>query len=174
MRNREDPGWRNVAEILRRLEDVRKDHGSSVATSVSGQASSSSGSAERSPKGSASRDLLEGDYVRAVIDCYLWLPGTSTVTSRHDRRCAQELYRRGVSLEVVKGAMVVAVARRTLRRSSDPLPRIRAVHYFLPVVEEMLEFPCDPGYVQYLEHHLRPLAAAKAAQNNARQSNPSS
>jgi hypothetical protein len=64
--------------------------------------------------------------------------------------------------------MVVAVARRTFRRG-DPLPRVRAVHYFMPVVEELLEFPCDPGYVQYLERQMRPLADAKAAQSGGKQ-----
>jgi hypothetical protein len=101
------------------------------------------------------------------------LPGTSSVTSRHDRRCVEQLYRRGVPLEVVTSALVVAVARRTFRRGRDPLPRVRAVSYFLPVVEEMLEFPCDPGYVQYLEHLLRPLATAKAAESGQRRSGPS-
>ena len=171
MRDREDPGWMKVAEVLQRIENMQKGHGSCVASAVGSQVSSSSGSAERSPKESGSRDPLERDYVRAVLDCYLWLPGTSSVTSRHDRRCAQQLYRRGVSIEVVMSAMVVAVARRTFRQGAS-LPRVRAVHYFLPVVEEMLEFPCDPGYVQYLEYQLRPLAEAKFAGGTP--SNPSS
>lgn len=162
MRNREDPGWKRVAEVLQRIARTHEDDRSFVVSAVSGQVSSSSGSAERRPKESGSRDPPERDYVRAVLDCYLWLPETSSVTSRHDQRCAQQLYRRGVPLEVVRSAMVVAVARRTFRRGG-PLPRVRAVHYFLPVVEEMLEFPCDPGYVQYLEHQLRRLAAAKLA-----------
>ena len=160
MGNREDPGWKRVAEVLQRIARTHEDDRSSAVSAVSGQVSSSSGSAKRRPKESGSRDPLERDYVRAVLDCYLWLPGTSSVTSRHDRRCAQQLYRRGVPLEVVRSAMVVAVARRTFRRGG-PLPRVRAVHYFLPVVEEMLESPCDPGYVQYLEQLLRRLAAAK-------------
>jgi len=63
-------------------------------------------------------------------------------------------------LEVVRGAMVVAVARRTFRRG-DPLPRVRALHFFLPVIDELLEFPCEPGYVRYLEHKLQPLIAEK-------------
>jgi hypothetical protein len=162
MRNREDPGWKRVAEVLERIAKTHEDDRSSVVSAVSGQVSSSSGSAERRPKESESSDPLERDYVEAVLDCYLRLPGTSSVTSRYDRRCAQQLYRRGVPLEVVRSAMVVAVARRTFRRGG-PLPRVRAVHYFMPVIEEMLEFPCDPGYVQYLEQQLRPLAAAKLA-----------
>jgi hypothetical protein len=56
-------------------------------------------------------------------------------------------------LEVVESAMVVAVARRTFRRG-DPLPRIRALHFFLPVIEELLEVPCGPDYVQYLRNKL--------------------
>jgi len=99
--------------------------------------------------------------VRAVLECYLWLPGTAAITSRHDRKCAQALFRRGVPLDLVKSAMVVAVARRTFRKGG-PLPRVRAVHYFLPIVEELLESSCDPGYVQYLETKLVPLANAKA------------
>lgn len=100
------------------------------------------------------------EYVQAVLERYLWLPGTGTVTSRHDRRCARALFRQGVALDVVRNAMVVAVARRTFRAGA-PLPRVRALHYFLPVVLELLESPVDPGWVQHLERKLRPLAAAK-------------
>jgi hypothetical protein len=139
----------------------------SDASAASAPASSSSASAEIIPRESESNDPEERDYVRAILDCYLWLPGTACVVSRHDRRCAQQLYRRGIPLVIVRSAMLVAVARRTFR-SGDPLPRVRAVHYFLPVVEEMQESPCDPGYVQYLESQLRPLAAAKAAELDRR------
>ena len=69
---------------------------------------------------------------------------------------------RGIPLELVKSAMVVAIARRTFR-TGDPLPRVRALHFFVPVVEELLETPCDPGYVEYLEQRLWPLAAEKGA-----------
>jgi hypothetical protein len=69
-------------------------------------------------------------------------------------------------LEVVKGAMAVAVARRTFRQGNT-LPRVRALHFFLPVIDELLEVPCEPGYVRYLEHKLRPLAVAKIAEGKA-------
>ena len=59
----------------------------------------------------------------------------------------------GAFLSTWSKAMVVAVARRTFRRG-DRLPRIRALHFFLPVIEEVLEVPCDPGYVQYLKGRL--------------------
>jgi hypothetical protein len=97
-----------------------------------------------------------------VLECYLSLPGTSSTTSRHDRRCAEEWFRRGVSLAAVRSAMALATARRTLR-SGDPLPRVRAVHYFRPVVEEVLETSYDPGYIEYLWQQLRPHMEAKQA-----------
>jgi hypothetical protein len=83
------------------------------------------------------------------------------LTSRHDRRHAKRLFERGVPLTVVKTAMIVAVARRTFR-TGDPLPPIRAVAYFGPVVEEVLELAPDPGYVRHLMDRLRPWAHAKS------------
>jgi hypothetical protein len=62
--------------------------------------------------------------------------------------------------------MVLAVARRTFRQG-HPLPRVRALHFFLPVIDELLEVPCEPGYARYLEQKLRPLAAAKVAERKA-------
>lgn len=173
MRGRENQGsWQQAAEILRQIASAHEGRRSHAAWCVGEQESSSSGSAAQRPKERGTSNLAEREYVQAVLDCYLWLPGTASVISRHDRRCAQGLFRRGVPLEVVKSAMLVAVARRTLRRD-DPLPRVRAVHYFLPAVEELLEFPCDPGYVRYLEHKLRPLAAAKVAVTAGSRAGPS-
>ena len=173
MRGGEDRAWEKVAEVLRRIASAKEDRGCPAASSARKRVWSSSGSAGSTRKESASGDPAERDYVRAVLECYLWLPGTASVTSRHDRKCAQALFRRGVPLELVKTAMLVAVARRTFR-SGGPLPRVRAVHFFLPVVEELLETPVAPGYVQYLEHKLRPLAAAKPNAGGGPPSSPSS
>lgn len=173
MRGDENQGWDRVAEVLRRIASAKEGRGGPVASSASEPASSASASAASTPKESVSGDPAERDYVRAVLDCYLWLPGTASITSRHDRKCAQALFRRGVPLELVKTAMVVAVARRTFR-SGGPPPRVRAVHYFLPVVEELLESPVAPGYVQYLEDLLRPLAAAKLSASGGKPSASSS
>lgn len=175
MSSQTEPGWSKVSAVLHQLAQMApRECDSPAVPNANDQASSSSSSTATTPKAFASKDGRERDYVRAVLDCYLWLPGTACVTSRHDRRCAEQLYRRGVSLEVVKSAMLVAVARRIFRRGG-PLPRVRAIAYFLPVVEELLERPCEAGYVQYLERALSPLAAAKAAQNGSeKRSSPSS
>jgi hypothetical protein len=102
-------------------------------------------------------------YLEAVLDRYLWLPGTPKRTRRNDRRLARTLYERGVPLAVVRAALVLGAARRAFRgESGSPLPPIRTLHFFLPIVEELLEQPVDTGYAEYLESKLLPLADAKA------------
>jgi hypothetical protein len=131
---------------------------------TSRRAASCAGERASSSTGRGSGDhqtAVQREYVRALLDCYVWLPGTARVASRHDRRCALELHRRGVPFAVVRCALLVATARRTFRR--DPLPLVRSLAYFLPAVEEMQLFPCDADYLRYLEDKLRPLAEAKRA-----------
>lgn len=102
-------------------------------------------------------------YSEAVLDQYLWLPGTPTRVSRQDRRLAKTLYERGVPLAVVRAALLLGTARRSFRsHDAPPLPPIRTLYYFLSIVEELLEQPVATGYLEYLEHRLLPLADAKA------------
>ena len=103
-------------------------------------------------------------YVATVIRDYLWLPGAPRRASRQDRRLAASLDEQAVPLPVVHAALLLAAARRTLRSSHLlPLPPIRTLHYFLPVIEEVLHCPPDPGYVEYLVGKLKPFATEKAA-----------
>ena len=102
-------------------------------------------------------------YSEAILDQYLWLPGTPTRISRLDRRLAEALYERGVPLAIARAALLMGVARRTFRdRDALPLPPIRTLHYFLPIVAELLDQPPATGYLEYLENRLFPLAEAKA------------
>lgn len=101
-------------------------------------------------------------YLEAVLTAYSSLPETPTRPSRQDRRLARDLCRRGVSLRTVRTALLLAAARRTLR-SGPPLAPVRTLHYFLPVIEEVLEQPPDPGYVDYLAAKLKPFASQKNA-----------
>lgn len=97
------------------------------------------------------------EYVAALLHQYLSLPGTPGCVRPADRRCARALYRRGVSLATAQAALIVAAARRTFRSPErPPLATIRALHYFLPVIEELLEQPLEPGYVAYLARRLEP------------------
>jgi hypothetical protein len=172
MRGHEKRVCQQGAEVLDQIVGAHEGRSCRAASFVGEQALSSCGSAVQRPKERVWDDPAERDYLRAILDCYLWLPGTGSVISRHDRRCVRGLFGRGVPLEVVKSAMVVAVARRTFR-SGGPLPRVRAMHYFLPVIEELLEWPCDSEYVHYLEHKLRSLVA-KVGKGGQRRAGPSS
>jgi len=101
-------------------------------------------------------------YLEAVIETYSSLPGTPVRPSSQDRRLARDLCRRGVPLRAVRTALLLAAARRTLR-SGPPLAPVRTLHYFLPAIEEVLELPPEPGYVEYLADKLRPFASKKSA-----------
>jgi hypothetical protein len=61
------------------------------------------------------------------------------------------LHRRGVSLDIVEIALRLATARRNTRApDADPLPPIRSLHYFLPVIDELPHGPPPEGYLDYL------------------------
>jgi hypothetical protein len=101
-------------------------------------------------------------YIDAVLTTYTSLPGTPARPSRQDRRLARDLCHRGIPLRTVRTALLLAAARRTLR-SGPPLAPVRTLHYFLPAIEEVLELPPDPGYVDYLAAQLKPFASQKTA-----------
>jgi len=112
-------------------------------------------------------------YLDAVLGTYTSLPGTPARSSQRDRRLARDLCRRGVPLRAVRTALLLAAARRTLR-AGPPLPPVRTLHYFLPVLKEVLTLPPEPDYVEYLAAKLQPLVAEKnrllapeAAQSNS-------
>lgn len=85
---------------------------------------------------------MSDHYVRAVLIAYHALPDTPRRSSPHDRLLVASLATRGVPLETVKAAFVLATARRTFRpKGSIPLGSIRSVAYFLPLVEELRERP---------------------------------
>lgn len=93
-------------------------------------------------------------YLDRVLDQYLALPGTLRRVLRQDRRTALALYRRGVRLDVVENAFVLALARRTFRSDAHRLEPIRCLQYFLPVVDELLTEPPLPEYLDYLKNRL--------------------
>lgn len=95
--------------------------------------------------------------IERLLRLYLALPHTPSRASRYDRRLALELRQRQISWEVIETALMLAVARRCLRDPSlAPLPPIRSLHYFLPVIEEVLNTEMAPDYVRYLKRKLAP------------------
>ena len=91
------------------------------------------------------------DYVQAVLRLYRRLPGTPARPQRADRQLAAELHRRGILLDVIEVALRLAAARRNARPTdADPLPPVRSLHYFLPVIDELPLGPPPRGYLDYL------------------------
>ena len=102
-------------------------------------------------------------YRQALLDLYLRLPDTPRRVSRHDGRLVQQLWERRIPLTTVEAAILLASLRRAARRpDAIPLGPIRSLHYFLPVIEELLHTPLHHGdaYLVYLRKKvpLRPEA----------------
>ncbi|HEY1803752.1 MAG TPA: hypothetical protein VGG45_04675 [Terracidiphilus sp.] len=100
-------------------------------------------------------------YVAAVLTLYVDLPDTPLRASVSDQRQARTWFDRSVPLEVVETALLLACLRRKARPTdAPPLPRVRSLAYFQPVIEELREHPAPGGYLQYLRLKLRHLIDA--------------
>lgn len=103
-------------------------------------------------------------YVSTVLDLYSKTPSTTGRVRPPDRRLAAELYDRGVPLDLVRLALVLATLRRSLRPSgASPLTTIRSLYYFLPVIDEQLADPPEPSWADYLFGKLSKVAPDFAA-----------
>jgi hypothetical protein len=95
-------------------------------------------------------------YVTAVLTLYVDLPDTPLRASVPDQRQARIWFDKGIPLEVVETALLMACLRRKVRPCDvPPLPRIRSLAYFQPVLEELREHPAPAGYLQHLRLKLR-------------------
>ena len=100
--------------------------------------------------------LDQHDYVHRILDAYRTTPGTSGMVRRPDRVFAAQLHERGVRLETVENAFILAAARRMIRPVGvAPLGTIRSLAYFSPVIEEVLQLKVGPEYFQHLRHKLQ-------------------
>ena len=90
-------------------------------------------------------------YIEKVLDLYRATPGTSGVTRPADRRFAENLFDRQIPIDTVYAAIVIAFLRRSNRRPGEPgLRPIGCLHYFRPVIDELVAQPLDPDYIAYL------------------------
>lgn len=97
-------------------------------------------------------------YTATVLNLYVDLPDTPLRASLQDQRLAQRLFETGVSISVVEAAMLLATLRRLCRPADvPPLPRVRSLAYFQPVIEELQANPVPVGYLGYLRLKLRNL-----------------
>ncbi len=112
-------------------------------------------------------------YMDQVLESYRRTPGTLGRVRREDRRLALELYRRRVSLRVIQDAFLLAAARRSLRPfDAAPLTAVRSLHYFLPVIDELMATPLPDAYADYLKLKLREIQADHAAAMRSRNAKP--
>ncbi len=91
-----------------------------------------------------------------MLTLYVDLPDTPLRASVLDQRQARLWFDRGILLEVVETALLLACLRRTMRPGGvPPLPRVRSLAYFQPVIVELQEHPAPAAYLQYLRLKLR-------------------
>jgi hypothetical protein len=96
------------------------------------------------------------DYIKQAIDLYCSTPGTLGRARPEDRRFAAKIYGHGIPLYILDHAFTLTAVRRCFRApDAPPLAPIRSMHYFLPVIEEVLNRPLDPAYVDYLKSKLK-------------------
>ena len=99
--------------------------------------------------------MERSEYVRLVLDAYRSTPGVVGVVRRADRLLAAQLFDRGVALETVQNAFVLAASRRMTRpEGAAPLGPVRSLAYFSPVIDEVLESHVSSQYFEYLRQRL--------------------
>jgi hypothetical protein len=108
----------------------------------------------------------EPAYVAAVLILYTDLPDTPLRPSPQDQALARRLHDQGVPLSLVESALLLASLRRLIRPSGvPPLPRIRSLAYFQPVIAELQQQPLPADYLDYLRLKLQ--QATNALPNDA-------
>ena len=100
--------------------------------------------------------MEQHEYLRQVLEAYRSTPGSTGVVRRADRLFATQLYDRGVPLQAVENALLLAAARRSVRPAdAPPLGTIRSLAYFSPVIEEVSQLKAGQEYFQYLQNKLQ-------------------
>jgi len=116
----------------------------------------------RDPQGWGASLMEQREYVQRLLEAYRATPGTAGVVRRTDRLLATQLYARGVPLETVENALILAAARRSVRPdNAPPLGIIRSLAYFSPVIEEVLQLKVGPEYFQHLRNKLQRISTPR-------------
>jgi hypothetical protein len=97
-------------------------------------------------------------FCSAVLDCYQALPDTPNRFSRSDRSLAQRWFHQQIPLPQIQAAFALALLRRHLRPEGyPPLPPIRSLHYFVPLLEEVSQqAPPYLDFCRFKARHLFP------------------
>ena len=109
--------------------------------------------------------LSQHIYVRRLLAAYRKTPCASGLVRPADRLLAARLHQRGVLIDVVENAFVLATARRLYRKdpTAPPLPPATSLHYFLPVIDELSRTAISPAYFHHLRYRIATFEEAKHA-----------
>jgi hypothetical protein len=111
-------------------------------------------------------------YAAAVLMLYVDLPDTPLRPSARDHWLARRFHEQGVPVSLVESALLLATLRRLVRPDGlPPLPPIRSLAYFHPVIDELQQQPLPEGYLDYLRLKLR--EATKQAPNGVQKTTDS-
>lgn len=84
-------------------------------------------------------------YAAEVIQLYRSTPSVLGHVRQADRDLALRFFDDGVPLYAVRNALLLGAARRVLHNGfSTPMPPVRSLHYFVPILREVMER--SPGY----------------------------
>lgn len=98
----------------------------------------------------AERHREREQYAQAVVDAYRRAQGATGRVRSADRDLARYLYDRSIPLQLVEDALLLAAARRGLRRRTATLPPVMSLHYYLAVIQELLLHPLDAASLRNL------------------------
>jgi hypothetical protein len=90
-------------------------------------------------------------FVVGVIELYRRFAGQHIRPRCADRELAAAWHRAGIPLDLIETAMLLTLTRRLARPSNAvPLQPIRSLHYFIPVLDEVVSQPLAESYIAYL------------------------
>ena len=107
-------------------------------------------------------------YVLAVLDLYLELPDTPPRAGPLDEAWARRFYQQGIPFSVVETALLLGSLRRCARSpEAPPLPGIRSLAYFQPIIQELQREPVSENFRASLRVKLQRLCGpAELAKRN--------
>jgi hypothetical protein len=97
-------------------------------------------------------------YVTTVLKLYVMLPQTPARARPADRKLAEHWFLQEITIQTVESALLLGQIRRLGRPVEYPkLGPIRSLHYFAPVLEEVMAKPISEDYVGYIKSKLSDL-----------------
>ncbi len=109
--------------------------------------------------GNGSTPDEEESYVGSVRKRFVTLGCTTGRFSPPDEQLARDLEQKAIPLAVVEDAMLIGACRKYVSwLNSGPSAPIASLHYFEPIIEEVMERPFPTGYRDYMRLQVDKLA----------------